>query len=252
MRYFIELSYNGTAYHGWQMQVADKSVQEVLQTGLKYKMGLNKKVTGCGRTDTGVHARQFFAHIDHPISFTDEELIKTVYKLNGYLPKDISVYRIFRVKDDAHARFDAISRTYKYYINRLKNPFSGSFAWTYRNEFDVAEMNKAASVLLEYSDFTSFAKLHTDVNTNNCKISYAGWEQKNGQLIFTISADRFLRNMVRAIVGTLVEVGRGNITTQDVHKIIQSKDRRNAGISVPAKGLFLEAVSYDWNELVGD
>jgi len=181
MRYFIELSYNGTAYHGWQMQTGEMSVQEVLQTALKYKMGLGTKVTGCGRTDTGVHARQFYAHFDHPKQFTEEELIRTVHNLNGYLPKDISVKRIFNVTNEAHARFDAISRTYKYYINQKKNPFSESFAWTHRFDFDVKKMNEAASILLEYDDFTSFAKLHSDVKTNICKISNAGWEQENGK-----------------------------------------------------------------------
>lgn len=252
MRYFIELSYDGTAYHGWQMQTGEKSVQEVLQTGLKYKLGLNEKVTGCGRTDAGVHARQFYAHFEHPKDFTGEELIKTVHNLNGFLPKDISVKRIFNVTDEAHARFDAISRTYKYYINQVKNPFNESFAWTHRFEFDVIKMNEAASILLEYDDFTSFAKLHSDVKTNNCKILHAGWMQESGQLIFTISADRFLRNMVRSIVGTMIEVGQGKITPEDVHKIIQSKNRGNAGMSVPAKGLFLEAVDYNWDKLLVD
>ncbi|MCF8364389.1 MAG: tRNA pseudouridine(38-40) synthase TruA [Bacteroidales bacterium] len=250
MRYFIELSYNGTDYHGWQMQQADASVQEVLHKGLKFKMGLDEKVTGCGRTDTGVHARQFYAHFDHSQYFDCRELKNVVHSLNCYLPRNIAVYRIFRVNDNAHARFDAISRTYKYYIGQVKNPFNENFAWAYRFNFNLPLMNEGASLLLSYSDFTSFSKLHTDVKTNNCKIFNSFWEQKAGQLIFTIEADRFLRNMVRAIVGTLIELGREKITLDDLHAIIRSKQRGNAGMSVPAKGLFLEKVEYEWDKIL--
>ncbi len=251
MRYFIELSYDGTRYHGWQIQDGAVTVQEVMEKGLKFKIGLNGKITGCGRTDTGVHARQFFAHFDLSANMHESKLRDVVYSLNTFLPKDISVSRIFRVNDFAHARFDALTRTYKYYINFIQDPFSRHFAWVYPLDFDVDMMNRASSILMEYTDFTSFAKLHTDVKTNNCKISHANWEKQKGQLIFTITADRFLRNMVRAIVGTMVEVGRGKLSVNDIHQIIISKNRSKAGMSVPARGLSLEKVEYDWPGIFG-
>jgi len=249
MRYFIELCYDGTTFHGWQMQEGASSVQEVLQSGLKYKMGLTEKVTGCGRTDAGVHATQFFAHFDHSRLFEPDQLASISHELNRYLPKSIAIYRIFRVSENAHARFDASSRTYKYYINQTKNPFSENFAWTHPYNFDLKKMNEAAAIMMNYTDFTSFSKLHTDVKTNNCIISEAFWKQLGGQLIFTISANRFLRNMVRAIVGTLVQVGRGKINIDDIHKIILSKNRGNAGMSVPARGLFLEKITYNREQI---
>lgn len=250
MRYFIEISYDGTAYHGWQMQNEEPTVQQVLETGLKYKLGLTGKVTGCGRTDTGVHARHFFAHFDPDHLLHDKQVENAVWELNSYLPVDIVVHRIFRVRDDAHARFDAMARTYKYYINILKDPFSDRFAWYYRANLDVESMNRAAEILKEYNDFTSFSKLHTDVKTNNCRISEAAWNNWGGQLIFTITADRFLRNMVRAIVGTLVEVGRGKLAPEEISKIILRKDRGAAGMSVPARGLFLEKIEYNWDKIM--
>lgn len=250
MRFFIEISYDGTAYHGWQMQNDDPTVQQMLETGLKYKLGLTGKVTGCGRTDTGVHARQFFAHFDLDDVPDDQQIENAVWELNSYLPVDIAVHRIFRVSDDAHARFDAIARTYKYYINILKDPFTDRFTWYYRAPLDIKSMNRAAEILMEYSDFTSFSKLHTDVKTNNCRISEATWNNSEGQLIFTITADRFLRNMVRAIVGTMVEVGRGKLAPEDLRQIILRKDRGAAGMSVPARGLFLEKVDYNWDKIL--
>lgn len=250
MRYFVELSYDGTAYHGWQVQEGVVSVQEILEKALKFKVGVNQRITGCGRTDTGVHARQFFAHFNLDKELDTDQMKNLVFELNSFVPKDIAIHRVFRVNDSAHARFDALTRSYAYYINFCKNPFTENFAWSYQLDFDVDKMNRAALILMEYTDFTSFAKLHTDVKTNNCKISVAHWEQKETQLVFTITADRFLRNMVRAIAGTLVEVGRGKLNVEDVHRIIQSKNRSNAGMSVPAKGLFLEKVEYDWEQIL--
>lgn len=250
MRYFIEISYDGTAYHGWQVQNGETTVQQYLESGLRYKVGLEDKVTGCGRTDTGVHAHRFFAHFDLEQNLNNDQIQKAVYELNNYLPKDISAHRIFAVHSVAHARFDAVSRTYKYFINTRKDPFTERFAWTYRIDLDVKSMNKASKMLKQQTDFTSFAKLHSDVKTNICKISEASWIVAGPQLIFTITADRFLRNMVRAIVGTLVEVGRGKLTPEGFREIIHKKDRGAAGMSAPAKGLFLHDVEYNWNEIL--
>jgi len=250
MRYFIELSYDGTAFHGWQVQNGDSTVQQQIERGLRFKLGLKEKVTGCGRTDTGVHARSFFAHFDLEQNLDNDQIQRAVYELNNFLPNDISVHRIFHVHSNAHARFDAVSRTYKYFINTRKDPFTERFAWTYRVPLDVDVMNTAARILKENVDFTSFAKLHSDVKTNICKIEAAIWCKKGSQLIFTITADRFLRNMVRAIVGTLVEVGRGKLTPEGFGEIILQKDRGAAGMSAPAKGLFLEDVAYEWYKIL--
>ncbi len=250
MRYFIELAYSGTAYHGWQVQDDETTVQQLIEQGLKFKVGLHDRVTGCGRTDTGVHARQFFAHFDLDRMVGESDLEAAVYELNRYLPNDIVVFRIFAVQPDTNARFDARSRTYKYFINQTKDPFTNRFAWTYRVALNVEEMNRAAGELLNHSDFTSFAKLHTDVKTNKCKIEQACWMQENGKLIFTITADRFLRNMVRAIVGTLVEVGRNKLSLDGFRKIIEAEDRGKAGMSAPAMGLFLEKVDYNWENVL--
>jgi tRNA pseudouridine38-40 synthase len=250
VRYFIEIAYNGTNYHGWQIQDGETTVQQLLEQGLKYKLGLDDRVTGCGRTDTGVHARQFFAHFDLDKDLSADELENGAYELNSFLPQDIVVFRIFRVNDEAHARFDALSRTYRYYLNTEKDPFAADLSWSYRVNLDVDKMNEAASVLMDYSDFTSFSKLHTDVKTNNCKISEAFWISKSGRLTFTITADRYLRNMVRAIVGTLVEVGREKLSPDGFRKIIEAKDRGRAGMSAPAKGLFLEKVEYDLEKVL--
>jgi tRNA pseudouridine38-40 synthase len=250
VRYFIELAYNGAAYHGWQIQDGETTVQQILEQGLKYKVGLKDRVNGCGRTDAGVHARQFFAHFDLDRNLSETDILNATYELNSFLPEDIVVFRIFHVMDDAHARFDAKLRTYKYYLNTRKDPFSVGFSWNYRVDLDIIAMNEAAGILKDYIDFTSFSKLHTDVKTNNCKISEAKWIDDNGRLTFIITADRFLRNMVRAIVGTLVEVGRKKLTLNDFQNIIEAKDRGRAGMSVPAKGLFLEKVNYDWEKIV--
>jgi tRNA pseudouridine38-40 synthase len=245
MRYFIELAYDGTNYHGWQSQPGSITVQEQLELGLRYKAGLKDRITGCGRTDTGVHARQFFAHFDHNELMEPERLTLLAGSLNNFLPDDITIRQIFRVNNDAHARFDAISRTYQYFIQTTKNPFNRDYAWHFYIHPDVELMNRAAAVMMTYQDFSSFSKLHTDVKTNICKISQASWTQTGGQLVFTVTADRFLRNMVRAIVGTLLDIGRRKITVDDLKIIIESKNRQSAGMSVPAKGLFLQRVDYN-------
>lgn len=241
-RYFIYMGYDGTAYHGWQVQPNGISVQETLQKALSTLVRRRVEVVGAGRTDAGVHARLMVAHAD-----LDEgtDIVRLADKLNRLLPPDVVVYRLRRVADDAHARFDALYRRYQYQIVVRKDPFSRRYAWRVFCPLDFARMNEAASVLSEYTDFTSFSKVHTDVKTNNCRIMHAGWEQSgSGEWVFTIQADRFLRNMVRAVVGTLVEVGRGRLTLEGFRRVIEAKDRCRAGSSVPACGLFLVDVGY--------
>lgn len=198
---------------------------------------------GAGRTDTGVHAKKMYAHFDAD-AITDIPVL--VHKLNSYLPKDIAVDNIIKMHDDAHARFDATKRTYEYHISRKKNVFESELAWHYTLPLNVEAMNTAAQMLLEHTDFQCFSKVNTDVNTFNCKITEAFWQHENDKLIFTISADRFLRNMVRAIVGTLINIGIGKITIADLKTIIESKDRKEAGFSVPAHGLFLTEIEYKY------
>jgi tRNA pseudouridine38-40 synthase len=241
-RYFIELAYKGTRFHGWQVQPNGISVQESLEKALSTILRESIAVTGAGRTDTGVHASYFVAHfeagndnLDHP-DFT--------HKLNSFLKEDIVIFNIQKVSATAHARFDAISRTYHYHINLHKDPFCVETSWHFYRQPDVEAMNRAALLLFEYTDFTSFSKLHTDVKTNNCKIMHAEWTQQGSKLVFTIKADRFLRNMVRAIVGTLLEVGIGKMDLHDFRKVIEQKDRGAAGLSVPAHGLFLTGIEY--------
>lgn len=244
-RYFIKLAYNGKAYHGWQWQENAITVQQVLEEALSAIFAGKIAVTGAGRTDTGVHAREFYAHFDHEKHFEDAELKEKIFKLNGFLPADILISDIMRVKDDAHARFSALSRTYEYYISTRKDPFNNELAWLVYGSLDIDEMNKGAAILLEYKDFTSFSKLHTQVNTNNCNVMEAAWKSKDHLLVFNIKADRFLRNMVRAIVGTLVDIGKKKTDIEDLRNIIEAKDRSAAGLSVPAHGLFLANIEYD-------
>jgi len=241
-RYFIQLSYNGTAYHGWQIQPNAPTVQEMINKALSTILRKDINVVGAGRTDTGVHASDFMAHFDGDIKdFSPEQLC---FKLNRFLPKDIAIHKLFEVSPDAHTRFDAISRTYHYYIDTEKNPFTRDYSHTPHPIPDIDIMNEACKVLFDYIDFTSFSKLHTDTKTNNCKIHKAVWKKKDHQLIFTIKADRFLRNMVRAIVGTLIDIGNKNITIDELRNIIESKDRGNAGVSVPGRALFLSNIEY--------
>lgn len=242
-RYFIELAYNGKNYHGWQIQPEAVTVQETLNRVLTTLLREEIRVVGAGRTDTGVHASFYVAHFDTPTPLGDPE--QTTYKLNRLTGTDIAVRRIYAVRPDAHARFSALSRTYRYFIDKEKDPFTCDYAWRVHPLPDIGRMNEACRILFEYTDFTSFSKLHTDAKTNNCTIMQALWQDTGRQLVFTIQADRFLRNMVRAIVGTLVEVGQGKLTPEDFRRIIESKDRCSAGASVPAKGLFLCHVEYD-------
>jgi len=241
LRYFIELSYNGKGYHGWQNQPNAISVQQVLEEALSVLLQAKIETVGAGRTDAGVHATQMFAHFDLESEIDTPNL---VYKLNGFLPKDIAVHQIFKVKEDAHARFDAISRTYHYKISRVKNVFTFDLAYLYQLPLDVEKMNEACKILLEYRDFQCFSKSNTDVKTYNCNIVNANWKAKNNSLTFEITADRFLRNMVRAIVGTMIDIGLGKIEVEDLHDIIISKNRGEAGFSVPAHGLYLEEIMY--------
>jgi tRNA pseudouridine38-40 synthase len=245
-RYFIFISFKGTTYHGWQIQPNSVTVQKLLDKALSVILSEDVITTGAGRTDTGVHALVFCAHFDS-ISSDLETNRNLVYKLNRYLPKDISVTMIRKVAPDAHARFSALSRTYKYYISTVKDPFSDDSSWLLHGEINIEEMNKSGQILLNHSDFTSFSRLHTNVKTNNCRIITAIWEIKGSQLIFTIKADRFLRNMVRAIVGTMIEIGFGKINLKEFNEIIMAKDRGKAGRSAPAKGLFLSEIEYPEN-----
>ena len=243
LRYFIEFAYNGKNFHGFQCQPNVSSVQETMEQALSTLLREKIAIVGAGRTDSGVHAKQIYAHFE-----TDQELESKhlTNKLNSYLPPSIVIYDIFRVSDEAHARFDATSRTYKYYIHSYKNPFLTEGSWCHSHQLDVAKMNEACKILFEYTDFECFSKVHTDVNTFNCVITEAHWEQTENQLIFTIKADRFLRNMVRSIVGTMVNIGLGKIEVADMHTIIASKNRGNAGFSVPAQGLYLVNVTYPY------
>jgi pseudouridylate synthase I len=242
-RYFIELSFNGSEYVGWQFQLNGIGVQQVLDEKLTTIFREKVETVGCGRTDAGVHASYFVAHFD--LSTTIIDLRKVTYQLNKMLPKSIAIASITPVSDNAHARFDATERTYRYYICQSKNPFNSEFAYYFTQPIDTKKMNLAAELLLSITDFTSFAKLHSDNKTNNCSLYTAQWKLDNDKtLIFTISANRFLRNMVRSIVGTLIDVGKGKISPEEVVKIAEEKDRGSAGSSVPAHGLFLVDVKY--------
>jgi tRNA pseudouridine38-40 synthase len=246
LRYFIYISYKGTSYHGWQIQPNSLTVQKLLDEALSTILSENISTTGAGRTDTGVHALIFCAHFDS--ESPDLDIRKNlIHKLNRYLPKDISVTSVRKVKPDANARFSALSRTYKYFISKVKDPFSVDSSWHMHGDIKINEMNEASALLLKYSDFTSFSKLHSDVKTNICKIYLAKWETNGNQIIFTIKADRFLRNMVRAIVGTMIEIGFGKIDLRKFEYIIISKDRCEAGKSAPAQGLFLTEIEYPEN-----
>ena len=243
MRFFIQFSYNGTNYCGWQMQPNAISVQETLNNALSTILKSGIKTMGAGRTDQGVHAREMFAHFDFELEIDNK---KTIYKLNSLLQKDIVVCDIIKVHDDAHARFDAKKRTYEYHIHTFKDSFINDLSWYCRKDLDLSAMNNAANILFQHTDFEAFSKVHTEVNTFNCKIYEAFWKQENNNIIFTISADRFLRNMVRALVGTFINIGLNKISIADFIKIIESKDRKNAGFSVPAHGLFLTKIEYDY------
>lgn len=240
-RYFLELSYKGTDFHGWQTQENVMTVQECLENALSTYLRKPTPILGSGRTDKGVHANMQVCHFDH----TGPELGGNFLKgLNAILPKDIAIHSIRRVKDDAHARFDAVRRSYVYRIIFRKNPFLDQLAWHCFYDPDVEKMNLAAEALLRHEDFESFSKVHTDVTHFRCDIMSARWEQKDGELLFHITANRFLRGMVRTIVGTLIEVGRGFRQPEEMDEIILSRKRANAGKAAPAKGLFLNKIEY--------
>ena len=241
-RYFIYFSYKGTAYHGWQVQPNGISVQEVLAGALSTILRKELELIGAGRTDAGVHAKFMVAHFDYENNLPSEFDLSA--KLNSFLPNDIAIAKIVEVQPDAHARFDAISRRYEYHVLTQKDVFSNELATRLSHQLDFEAMNAAAVTLKEYRDFTSFSKLHTDAKTNNCNILLAEWTQVGEKWVFSIQADRFLRNMVRAIVGTLLEVGRGKMSISEFRAIIESKNRCNAGTSVPAHGLYLVDIQY--------
>ncbi|SDQ01307.1 tRNA pseudouridine38-40 synthase [Mucilaginibacter sp. OK268] len=260
-RYFIELAYDGTNYHGWQIQQNAVSVQELLNKALATILRQSVETIGCGRTDTGVHAREFFAHFDveihSPLIIGDSEKTENhglstidyglkVRSLNSLLPPDIGIKNIIPVHENAHARFDATQRSYQYHIHFHKDPFLHGYSWMVRDVPDVVLMNQAAAIIMEYTDFSCFSKSNTQVKTNNCKITRAEWVKTEQGIVFHISADRFLRNMVRAIVGTLMMVGKHEIEPEAVRSIIESKNRSNAGTSVPACGLYLTEVEYPY------
>lgn len=243
-RYFIQLSYNGTAYHGWQVQENTLlTIQQTINEMLSKLLNEPTTVMGCGRTDTGVHATEYFAHFD-----TSKDLLADeawwVFKFNNALPKDIAIQKILKVKENANARFDAVARTYEYHINKVKDPFRINSSCFIYGDLNVAEMNKAAKVLFDYTDFSAFAKSNTQTGSNLCSLYKAEWREENNLLIFTISANRFLRNMVRAIVGTMLEIGKGKTTIEEFKEIVESKDRSNAGLSAHACGLYLTKVDY--------
>lgn len=241
MRYFLELTYNGKDYHGWQNQPNAISVQEVIEKALSTLLNQTIAIVGAGRTDAGVHAKQMFAHFDTEESFVIKDLI---YKLNSFLPTNIAILDIFSVKPDAHARFHAISRSYLYRISLRKDVFNFEGAFYLKHHLDVNKMKEATKLLLGHKDFQCFSKSNTDVNTYNCHIMYAEWHLVDNELQFNIKADRFLRNMVRAIVGTLINIGLGKLEVANMHSIIASKNRSEAGFSVPAHGLYLTEVAY--------
>lgn len=241
-RYFITLAYNGMNYSGWQIQPNGTGVQQVLQDALSTLLRQKVTVVGAGRTDAGVHARRMIAHFDLEDTLSSSGNLR--YRLNKFLPKDIAIASIDQVQPHAHARFSATSRTYSYHVTTRKDPFLCGLLYRVHFEPDLVKMNRLCEVLKEYTDFTSFSKLHTDVKTNNCTITYARWEREGESAVFTIQADRFLRNMVRAITGTLLEAGRGRLDEHGLRRIIEAKDRGKAGDSVPAHALFLEEVTY--------
>ncbi len=242
-RYFIRLSYRGAPFHGWQIQPNATSVQEEIEKALSTVLRTDISIVGAGRTDTGVNARILYAHFDYHSPLPDKG--RLLVSLNRLVGRDIAIHDIFMVADDAHARFDATERTYKYFVAFDKTPFLYHLSWFCPNKLNIELMNKAAALLVDTEDFTSFAKLHSDAKTNICHVTHAQWTMENDSVaVFTITADRFLRNMVRAVVGTLVEVGRGKMTLEEFRNVIDRKDRCAAGQSMPGEALFLWDVRY--------
>ena len=247
-RYFIHLAYNGANYCGWQKQPEIPTVQLTFENTLSTLLRERIVVVGCGRTDTGVHAADFYAHFD---STQDIDGPALTFKLNSYLPADLAVFEVFKVKNNAHARFDATARTYQYHVSDRRLPFKqGLYSRIYFSP-NVEAMNEAAVTLMVYDDFTSFAKLHTQVKTNICHLTEAHWDRVGDELVFTIRSNRFLRNMVRSVTGTLLDVGRGKLSLDGLRRIVEQKDRCAAGVSMPPQGLFLTKVEYDFNAVTG-
>ena len=244
MRYFIEIAYDGTPYHGWQRQPNAVTVQEVLEKALTTLLRRDIQVTGAGRTDAGVHARQLFAHFDLDKLFDAPACGQLTFRLNRLLPQSIAVKSVFQVDEEAHARFDATSRSYEYWLTPKKNPFLVDRALLVQWQLDFEAMNHAAEILLGRKDFKCFSRSKTDVKTYLCKITEAQWKQVDGSYVFRVSADRFLRNMVRAIVGTLIEIGQGKKPVSEMQVIISARERSQAGASVPAHGLYLMDITY--------
>ncbi len=236
-------SFRGTAYNGWQVQPGKHTVQGVLAKALGTVLGEQIAITGAGRTDTGVHASFFCAHFDSARNDLEADS-QVLYNLNSILPTDIAVKKIVRVKPDANARFDALSRTYQYTITTVKDPFVTDTAWLLYWKLDIDLLNTASAILLNHNDFTSFSRLHGGNKTNICRVSYAHWDEERDRLVFTIRADRFLRNMVRAIVGTLIPVGRGKLSLNEFEAILGGHDRGLAGQSAAAHGLSLTGIEY--------
>jgi len=243
-RYFIELSYDGTNYHGWQVQPNAPTVQQALENAMSKFLRTDISVTGAGRTDTGVHASYFVAHFDHEREDIDR-IENLVFRLNGILPEDIAIHAVSKVDSELHARFSATFREYIYVIRKTKPLFNRPYCLYYYGVLDAELMNLACEILSGYTDFTSFSKLHTDVKTNDCRIISASWSAHDDGYDFTIRADRFLRNMVRSLVGTMLEIGAGKMSLDEFREVIEARDRSRAGASAPAKGLFLVDVGYD-------
>ena len=250
MRYLLELSFNGSNYHGWQIQPKSISVQETIEKCISTILNKKTTIVGAGRTDAGVHASYFCAHFDSTKIIEDKT--DFVYKLNSFLPNDISIYNLHKVSDDFHARFDALSRTYQYKLNTKKNPFLIDGAYFLKKDINFSKMNLAALKLYNYKDFKCFSKSNTDVHTFDCNITNAKWRFEESYWLFEISANRFLRNMVRAIIGTLIEIGEGKNEINHMDKVIMSKNREEAGYSVPAHGLYLTDIIYPENFLLDD
>jgi tRNA pseudouridine38-40 synthase len=247
-RYFMQLAYDGANYHGWQVQETASSVQDVISQALEALLSIESiSLVGCGRTDAGVHASDYYAHFDLDTKLTQDAMDHLSFRLNKFLPPDISIFKVFAVPGDLHARFSATGRTYTYFIHTFKDPFLNSHSWYLYGPLDVELMNEASEVLMTYRDFTSFARLHSQTKTNICQVTAAGWHREGHRVIFTITADRFLRNMVRAVVGTMVEIGQHKMDIQKLKQVIEKLDRSEAGKSAPALGLFLSEVRYPFS-----
>jgi len=249
LRYFIQLSYNGTPYHGWQRQPNAVTVQQTIEEAFSTILRTSITIMGAGRTDTGVHASMMYAHVEIPkiendATFTKKNITQFIYKLNSFLPASIAIKAIFPVKEESHARFDATYRSYLYRISPTKNPFTQERAFYYKTPLDIQRMQETSNILFEYTNFECFSRSNTDVNTYLCDIKTASWVEVDGEYHFTITADRFLRNMVRAIVGTVLEIGQGKRPISWMHEVIKGKDRSLAGASAPAHGLYLTDIGY--------